>query len=108
MIFVTRDVKGANMLLATFALADSLQPGGILSWVIVGLLAGWLAGVVMPGKGFGLIGDLIVGLVGAFIGGLIMGVLSPATTFGFWGSVFVAFIGSCVLVAILHAATRNR
>lgn len=90
------------MSLATFVLA-ALQPGGIIAWIVIGLLAGWLAGVVMPGRGFGLFGDLIVGLVGAFLGGLLMNLLTPDSNFGFWGSFVVAFIGACILVAILHA-----
>jgi uncharacterized membrane protein YeaQ/YmgE (transglycosylase-associated protein family) len=96
------------MSLATVVLASVLNPGGIVAWIIIGLFAGWLAGVVMPGRGFGLIGDLIIGLVGAFIGGLIMNVLVPNETFGFWGSLLVAFIGACILVAILHAIAGRR
>jgi uncharacterized membrane protein YeaQ/YmgE (transglycosylase-associated protein family) len=96
------------MSVATLVLAASLNPGGIISWIILGLLAGWLAGVVMPGPGFGLIGDLIVGLVGAFLGGLLMDILAPSASFGFWGSLIVALIGACVLVAILHAVAGRR
>ena len=96
------------MSLATLVLAASLQPGGIIAWIVIGLLAGWLAGVIMPGKGFGLIGDLIIGLVGAFVGGLLMDLLVPSETFGFWGSFVVALIGACILVAILHAVARGR
>ena len=96
------------MSLATLVLAASLQPGGIIAWIVIGLLAGWLAGVIMPGRGFGLIGDLIVGLVGAFIGGLVMDILVPSETFGFWGSFVVALIGACILVAIVHAVARGR
>ncbi len=96
------------MSLAALVLADALNPGGIIAWIVIGLLAGWLAGIIMPGHGFGLIGDLVVGLVGAFLGGLIVSLVSPGTTFGFWGSLVIALIGACVLVAILHAVTRNR
>ena len=96
------------MALSTIVLAAVLAPGGIIAWIVIGLLAGWLAGVIMPGRGFGLIGDLIVGLVGAFLGGLVMDILAPDATFGFWGSLLVALIGACVLVAILHAIARNR
>lgn len=91
------------MSLATLVLAASLNPGGVIAWLIIGILAGWLAGVVMPGKGFGLVGDLIVGLIGAFLGGLIMNILTPDQNFGFWGSFLVALIGACILVAIIHA-----
>jgi uncharacterized membrane protein YeaQ/YmgE (transglycosylase-associated protein family) len=95
--------KGWRMSMATLVLAAALNPGGLIAWIVIGLVAGWLAGVIMPGKGFGLIGDLIVGLVGAFIGGLLMDILVPDANFGFWGSLVVALIGACVLVAILHA-----
>lgn len=97
------------MSLATLVMAAALNPGGIIAWIVIGLLAGWLAGVIMPGRGFGLIGDLIVGLVGAFLGGLVMDVLTPDATFGFWGSLLVALIGACILVGIIHAiAGRGR
>jgi uncharacterized membrane protein YeaQ/YmgE (transglycosylase-associated protein family) len=96
------------MSLATLVLAAALNPGGIVAWLVIGLLAGWLAGVIMPGRGFGLIGDLIIGLVGAFIGGLILNLLVPDATFGFWGSLLVALIGACILVAILHAIAGRR
>ncbi|GHO57056.1 transglycosylase [Ktedonobacter sp. SOSP1-85] len=89
-------------------LAAALNPGGIIAWIVIGLVAGWLAGVVMPGKGYGLIGDLVLGLVGALLGGFIVGLLAPDATFGFWGSLLVALIGACILVAILHAVTGRR
>jgi len=89
-------------------IAAALNPGGIIAWLVIGLLAGWLAGVIMPGKGFGLIGDLVIGLVGAFLGGLIMNVLGPDQNFGFWCSFLVALLGACILVGIVHAVTRNR
>ena len=93
------------MSLATLVLAAALAPGGIIAWIIIGLIAGWLAGVIMPGKGYGIIGDIIVGLIGAFIGGLLLNLLVPDANFGFWGSLVVALIGACILVAILHAVT---
>lgn len=96
------------MSLAPFVLAASLNPGGIIAWIVIGLVAGWLAGVIMPGKGFGLLGDLIIGLIGAFVGGLILNLLVPDATFGFWGSLLVALVGACILVAIVHAVTRGR
>ena len=96
------------MSLATLVLAPALQPGGIIAWLIIGLVAGWGAAVVMPGKGFGLLGDLIVGLIGAFLGGLILALLVPDATFGFWGSLIVALIGACILVAIVHAVQNRR
>src|SRR5947209_18582475 len=55
-----------------------------------------------------LLGDLIIGLVGAFLGGLIINLVVPDATFGFWGSLLVALIGACILVAILHAIAGRR
>jgi uncharacterized membrane protein YeaQ/YmgE (transglycosylase-associated protein family) len=49
----------------------SLHPGGVIAWLIVGLIAGWLAGKVMRGHGYGIIGDIVVGLIGAFIEGFL-------------------------------------
>lgn len=95
-------------MIAAFVLGASLNPGGIIAWIVIGLIAGWLAGVIMPGRGFGFIGDLVVGLIGAFLGGLIIDLLLPNASYGFWGSLVVALVGACILVAILHAVTGRR
>jgi uncharacterized membrane protein YeaQ/YmgE (transglycosylase-associated protein family) len=89
-------------------LAAALQPGGLLAWLVVGLIAGFLASVVMRGGGYGIIGDIIVGIVGAFLGGLLTNLVAPDANFGFWGSVVVAVIGACVLIAILRAVSGRR
>ena len=93
---------------AALILGAALNPGGILAWLIVGLIAGFLASVVMRGGGYGIVGDIIVGIVGAFIGGLLVDLLAPGASFGFWGSVVVAFIGAVVLIAILRAVSGAR
>ncbi len=92
---------------AMLVLGAALTPGGWIAWLVVGLIAGFLASFVMHGRGYGIIGDIIVGLIGAFIGGLVASLLIPGATFGFWGSVIVAFIGACILIAILHAISRG-
>ena len=76
----------------------------ILSWLIVGLVAGWLAGMVMKGSGFGVIGDMIVGILGALIGGFLSAVLLGAdyVTGINLSTIVVAFIGSVILVGILR------
>lgn len=84
-----------------------LNPGGILLWIIVGLIAGWLTGQVMKGGGYGLVGDLIVGLLGALIGGFLVGLVIHGSV-GFLGSIIVAFIGAVVLVAVLRTVTGGR
>lgn len=78
----------------------------ILWWIIVGLVAGVLASLVV-GRGYGLVGDIIVGIVGAFIGGWIFRQMGWSTPFGgIAGTIFVAFIGACVLLFILRLIRR--
>jgi uncharacterized membrane protein YeaQ/YmgE (transglycosylase-associated protein family) len=96
------------MAAVTFVLGASLNPGGLIAWLIIGLVAGYLAGVIMPGGGYGVIGDIIVGLIGAFVGGLLINLFVPDANYGFWGSLVVALIGACILVAILHAVAGRR
>jgi len=60
-----------------------LAPAGLLAWLIAGLMAGWLAGQVMKGRGYGVRGDIVVGIVGAFLGGLLFSFLMPGVAAGF-------------------------
>jgi uncharacterized membrane protein YeaQ/YmgE (transglycosylase-associated protein family) len=78
---------------------------GILAWLIVGLIAGWLAGMVMKGGGYGVVGDIIVGIVGALIGGFLASVLFNVDAVNGFNlvSILTAFIGSVILIAILRA-----
>ena len=78
-----------------------LAPGGIIAWLIVGLVAGFLAGKVMKGSGYGIIGDIIIGLVGAFIGGILFGSFVSAE-YAMIGSILVAFVGACILIALVR------
>lgn len=82
--------------------ALELSPGGIISWIVVGLLSGFLAGQFMKGGGYGLIGDLVVGLIGALVGGFVVGFFATGTE-GFWGSILVSFVGACIFIAISRA-----
>ena len=78
----------------------------LLTWLIVGLIAGVLASFVMGG-GYGIIGDIIIGIVGAFIGGWLFSRLGVGTPFaGLAGTIFVAFIGALVLLFILRLLRR--
>jgi uncharacterized membrane protein YeaQ/YmgE (transglycosylase-associated protein family) len=84
---------------------------GILAWLVVGLIAGWLASVVMRGGGFGLVGDIIVGVVGALIGGFLAATLLniPDAVNGInFTSILVAFIGAVILIAILRLFSGRR
>lgn len=75
----------------------------ILTWLIVGLVAGVLASLVMGGTGYGIIGDIIIGIIGAFVGGWIFSKLGVSTPFGgLPGTIFVAFIGAVVLLFVLR------
>jgi len=84
-----------------------LEPGGIIAWLVVGLIAGWLAGRVMRGGGYGVVGDIVVGLIGSFLGGELMGIFGGGA-YGFWGSVVVAFIGACVLIVLVRVVSGRR
>ena len=83
--------------------AIQLSPGGVISWLVVGLISGFLAGQFMKGGGYGLLGDIVVGLIGAFVGGLLVGFFTSGTTEGFWGSILVSFVGACVFIALSRA-----
>jgi uncharacterized membrane protein YeaQ/YmgE (transglycosylase-associated protein family) len=79
---------------------------GILSWILVGLIAGWLAGQVMKGSGYGVLGDIILGIVGALVGGFLAAALlnvpNPLTGFNL-PTLVVALIGSIVVIAVIRA-----
>jgi uncharacterized membrane protein YeaQ/YmgE (transglycosylase-associated protein family) len=81
----------------------------LLTWLIVGLVAGVLASMVMGGTGYGLIGDIIIGIVGAFVGGWLFSALGVASPLGgIAGTILVAFIGAVVLLFIIHLLRRRR
>jgi uncharacterized membrane protein YeaQ/YmgE (transglycosylase-associated protein family) len=81
---------------------------GVIGWLLIGLLAGWLAGHLTRGRGFGCIVDVILGLIGAVIGGWIFTKLG-VVLWGFWGSLAAATLGAVILVAIarLFAGSRS-
>lgn len=78
----------------------------ILIWALVGAVAGWLAGLVVRGFGFGLIGNIIVGIIGAFLGGWLFGMLNIAIGAGIINTIFTAFIGAVVLLLIVRVIKR--
>jgi len=77
---------------------------GILSWIIVGLIAGWLAGMVMKGSGYGVIGNIIVGIVGALLGGYLSTLLFDGTSVSGINlqSLLIATLGSIVLIFLVR------
>jgi uncharacterized membrane protein YeaQ/YmgE (transglycosylase-associated protein family) len=80
----------------------------ILAWIIIGLIAGWLAGLVMKGGGYGVLGDIILGIIGALIGGFLGAALFGVPTNSGINitTLFWAFIGAVIVVAIFRAIRR--
>lgn len=79
-----------------------------LWWIIVGLIAGWAAGRIMKGSGYGPLMDIILGIIGALIGGWIMSMLGFAAGGGLIYSIIVAIIGAVILVWLVRLITGNR
>ena len=73
---------------------------GFLAWIVVGLIAGWLAGQVMKGGGYGVLADVVLGILGGVVGGWVFGLLGIGTGSGMIGSIIVAFVGAVILVGI--------
>lgn len=77
----------------------------LLWFLLIGLIAGWLAGKVMRGGGYGVIGDMIIGVIGALIGGWLFGLLGISAG-GLIGSIIMAFVGAVILILLLRAIRR--
>jgi len=78
----------------------------LIVWLVIGAVAGWLAGTFVKGGGFGLIGDVVVGIIGAFIGGWLAGVLHIHVGAGWIGSILTAAVGAVLLLIVLRAVRR--
>jgi len=77
----------------------------LLWFLLIGLLAGWLAGIIMKGSGYGVIGDIIIGILGALIGGHVLGWLG-IVTYGLLGSLLAALLGAIILIFIVRLIKR--
>ena len=75
---------------------------GFIAWIIVGAIAGWLAGLLVKGGGFGLLGDIVVGILGAFVGGWVIGMLHIHIGFGFIDSILTATLGAVILLVLVR------
>ena len=94
----------ASLLLDQKVLVVEWWPRGLLAWLFLGLVAGWLAGKLSRGRGYGCITDIILGLIGSFIGGWVftkLGIFGG----GFLYSLAAATLGAVILVAIVHLFT---
>jgi len=86
-----------------------LQPGSILAWALIGILAGAISGRIVRGRGMGCLADLVVGVLGAFIGGTLLSLIMPRpATYGFVGSLLVAVLGATLLLALVRALSGGR
>jgi uncharacterized membrane protein YeaQ/YmgE (transglycosylase-associated protein family) len=99
-------------MLAAFALLEGKVivvewwPRGLVAWIFLGLVAGWLAGKLSRGRGYGCIADIVLGLLGSIVGGWVftkLGIATPANSFFY--SLLAATIGAVILVAIVHIFT---
>jgi uncharacterized membrane protein YeaQ/YmgE (transglycosylase-associated protein family) len=79
---------------------------GLIVWLIIGAIAGWLAGSLVKGGGFGLIGDIIVGIIGAFIGGWLAGRLGIVIGSGLISSIITATVGAIILIVLVRLVRR--
>jgi len=79
--------------------------GNLIWWVIVGLIAGWAAGKIMKGGGYGIVMDIVLGIVGAVVGGWLLGLLG-ITAGGLLGTIIVAIIGAVVLIWLSRMIKR--
>lgn len=78
----------------------------ILLFLLIGAIAGWLASLIMGGGGYGLIGDIIIGVIGGFIGGYLFGFLNVSAGSGWLGSLVTALVGAIVLIAVVRTLKR--
>jgi uncharacterized membrane protein YeaQ/YmgE (transglycosylase-associated protein family) len=74
----------------------------LLWFLIIGIIAGWLAGLIMRGKGFGLLGNMIVGVLGAMVGGYMFSFLNVSASHGLIGSLFTAVVGAIVFLFLVR------
>jgi len=79
---------------------------GFIAWIVVGLVAGWLAGQLMKGGGYGVVVDIILGILGGIVGGWVFGLLGLSSGGGMIGSIIVAFVGAVILVGITRLLKR--
>ena len=79
----------------------------LIGFLILGAIVGWLAGKIMSGHGYGIIWDVVLGIVGSFVGGLVFSLIFGTQPAGLIISFIVALIGACVLVGIVHLIKRE-
>jgi uncharacterized membrane protein YeaQ/YmgE (transglycosylase-associated protein family) len=113
-LFTVRSLAITTLLFASPALAQTNdqavnEGAGVIAWILVGLIGGYLASRMVNKTGEGVVRDIILGIIGGIVGGVIFRVLGGhgVTGFNLW-SILVAFIGSVVVLLIYHAMFRQR
>jgi len=79
---------------------------GFILYLVIGAIAGWLAGLIMKGRGFGLLGNIIVGIIGGFLGGFLFGLLGISGG-NLMGSLFTSLVGAVVLLFIVGLIKKS-
>ena len=90
-----------HIVFRTIDIASVFQVSSLIEWIVIGLIAGFLANVFVRGRSAGCIGNIVVGLLGSFIGGILVSALDLGN-FHFCGSIFVSFIGAAILLMLLR------
>ena len=80
----------------------------IIWWIIVGIIAGWITGKIMSGGGYGVLMDMVIGLIGAIIGGFIMRSVGFAGSGGIIYTILVAVLGAVILTLLIRLLTKGR
>jgi len=84
-----------------------MESTGIIAFLLIGAIAGWLAGTLMKGGGFGIFGNIVVGIIGAFVGGFLFSLLGLSAG-GFIGSIITATVGAVVLLFIVSLLKKGK
>lgn len=100
-------IEAATIVIKTIDIGSIMHIDTLLGWLIVGLIAGFLANVFVRGRSLGCLGNILVGLIGSFIGALLASALDIGNLH-FCGSVFVSFIGAAIFLAIVQLFTGKR
>jgi uncharacterized membrane protein YeaQ/YmgE (transglycosylase-associated protein family) len=84
-----------------------LDPSTLVAWLVIGAACAWFAGKVLNEASYGLMGDVVVGVIGAFVGGCLLGLLVSGQPV-FWSTMLLAALGACVLIGIARAIAAAR
>ena len=97
-------MSGTLLLVPAFAM---FEPFGIFTWLLIGLIAGAIASRLVRGRGMGCLGDIVVGILGAFVGSLILSLMHFDAALNFPATVVVSILGAVVLLALIRLVTRR-